>query len=333
MLANLVCAQSSGSTALARILDRHPDIASGSEMFLFCHPFLYTDYPRFRRHAWLIRMIGLSSNPFASNRALFRNLADFQLSKGRFWKWARESRTLQELAGRAADHVRQLTGKPVWLEKTPWNIYAIGRFIESFPDARVIHLVRDPRDVIASLCKRGPRHFPLRAAQHWMTSVAAIQPHRLRANVIEVRYEDLCRNSEPELERICRFLGRTFKPGLFATDDHSSRGLNRWTGHRSWSARPDSGFSAAAVGRHRESKIDWSFLPRLRLTAPFAALIGTEQWTMTALAKSYGYDVPLVPPDGRFESIPIPRPLDPARKLLDRWMGMPGYIPQIERRV
>ncbi|MBN1442055.1 MAG: hypothetical protein JXA90_05060, partial [Planctomycetes bacterium] len=47
-LVNVCSCGSSGSTLLARTLDRHPEIACGDELFLFCVPLLYDDYARFR---------------------------------------------------------------------------------------------------------------------------------------------------------------------------------------------------------------------------------------------------------------------------------------------
>jgi|GEM_PF-1676200 len=332
MLANISCAQSSGSTALSHSLDRHPDIACGAELFLFCHRLLHTDYRQFRTRARLTRLIGLSNLPFSTNRSLFRHLRDFGLTKSQFWGWAREADSLPDLARRMHDHVRHLSGKQNWVEKTPWNIFAIPSFLESFPEARVIHLVRDPRDVILSLCRRSRDKDPLRAAQHWFTAVAAAQSSRNHDRVLEVRYEDLCHDSDRELARICAFLGVNFDPAYFRDDTHASRGLHRWSGYTAWTSRPDAGFSEVSVGRYRTASIDWSPFSALRLTGPFAAAVGTRPWTLPDLARSYGYELADAGQDGEFIPLHLPRPLDPLRRTLDSWTGRPGYFPQLEQR-
>jgi hypothetical protein len=329
-LVNIGCAQSSGSTALSHALDRHPAVACGAEMFLFCQPLLYDDYGKFRRRRRLIRLIGLCGNPYSANRAVFRHLRDYGLSKSQVWRWAKESADLPALAARVQEHVRTLTGKPIWAEKTPWNIRVIGKFLAAFPAAKVIHVVRDPRDVILSLKKRDRHKGLLPAAEHWLTSVAAVAPFRERPNVLEVRYEDLCTDTNAALGRICAFLGVPFDPAYFADDTHAGRGLTRWEGHGTWDRRPGEGFSAGSVGKHASAGVDWRVLGNVRLSAEFAALLGTRPRTIPELAALYGYDVPASTDAKTFRPFPTPRRLDPFRRLLDRMMGMHGYVTQIE---
>lgn len=332
MLGNIVCAQSSGSTALSHMLDRHPDIACGAEMFFFCHPFLYSDYSRFRRFAWLVRMIGLSGQPASFNRAIFRHLPDFGLTKSQVWRWAREAKDFCELTSRMQEHLRTLTGQPVWVEKTPWNIFALDGFLRTFPDAKVIHLVRDPRDVILSLRKRDRDTTLLPGTQNWLTSVAMVQSHRHDPRVLEVRYEDLCLDSEVALGKICGHLGVKFKEGFFEAEAHASRGLNRWKGHDSWTSRPEAGFSTASVGRFKNVDVNWGLLGDVRLTAAFAKHIGTRQWSIAELARTYGYDVPEAARAGEFISLDLRRKLDPLRRWLDGWLGVAPEMTQLEQR-
>lgn len=314
------------------MLDRHPEIVCGAEMFLFCHPLLYSDYPRFRRHARLIRATGLSGFPYSPNRALFRHLPDHALTKSQVWRWAMASGDITALARRIQSHLTQLTRKPVWVEKTPWNIFGVRGFLGAFPQAKVIHLVRDPRDVILSLTKRDRQSSMLPAAQHWLTAVAMVQAHRSNVNMLEVRYEDLCLNTEATLARICRFLDVSADLACFKDDSNASAGLKRWAGHASWTSRPEAGFSSDAVGKFRQVNVDWSFLGDLQLTSEFAKLIETHQWGLSELARSYDYDLPAPRQSEGYTPLPSPRGLDRVRRMLDRWMGLPGSIAQIEKR-
>ena len=92
------------------------------------------------------------------------------------------------------------TKKPVWAEKTPSNIYLTDIFVKCFPDAKIIHIVRDPRDVILSLMQRG--HSEMTAASVWLTSVACIQKIRAHPNLLEIRYEDLIIETEKTLQKM-----------------------------------------------------------------------------------------------------------------------------------
>lgn len=90
-----------------------------------------------------------------------------------------------------------------------------------FPGARFIHLVRDGRDVAASLVERAwrdPRSgrlfdhcASLEAAVRYWQGLAAIGLAAERAlgpkRVLRLAYETLARTPEAELQRLCAFIG------------------------------------------------------------------------------------------------------------------------------
>ena len=49
------------------------------------------------------------------------------------------------------DELARKEGKPRWAEKTPGNIAHIDRIWKAWPDAQIVHIIRDPRDIFASL--------------------------------------------------------------------------------------------------------------------------------------------------------------------------------------
>src|SRR6185295_11687317 len=49
-----------------------------------------------------------------------------------------------------ANYAKRL-GKPRWAEKTPANVAHVARILRHWPRARILHIVRDPRDIYASL--------------------------------------------------------------------------------------------------------------------------------------------------------------------------------------
>jgi len=330
-LVNVCGCGSSGSTLLAHALDRHPQIACGDELFLFCAPPLYRDYTRFRRLRHIYRFVGVSGNPYHQGRAVFRQGRAYGLSRSRLWRMAARSRSINELAARVRDHVLATTGKPIWAEKTPRNIRVIDRFLAAFPDARVIHMVRDPRDVVLSLHRRGKPL--LEAAETWLASTAAIAAHRDCGRVLDVRYEDLCLAPESTLAGICAFIGVEFSSDYFVSDAHVSRGLGKFKGHSSWSLSPTEGFSADSVARYRTVAYDWSLLSSLRLTADYAAVLGTRRFRLGELAQTHGYDLADIIDDGSgqpFQAFNSQWQLDPLRRRLDPLLGIPGYVPMIE---
>jgi Sulfotransferase family len=103
----------------------------------------------------------------------------------------------------------------LWVEKTPQNERFAAR-LEALPGARFIHVVRDPRAILASLAeisrKSGVGRFD--AAQHARAigrslQLAITNRQRFRGRYIVVRYEDLIDEPEREIELVRRFLGIT----------------------------------------------------------------------------------------------------------------------------
>jgi hypothetical protein len=79
-----------------------------------------------------------------------------------------------------------------------------------WPDARFVHLIRDPRDVARSVLEKKwagnlyqAADWWTKAERSWDTLVAKLTPEQY----VEVRYEDLVTNVEGELAKICRFIG------------------------------------------------------------------------------------------------------------------------------
>lgn len=125
------------------------------------------------------------------------------------------------------DAHRDVSGKPVVGEKTPTNIRYLPELVETFPGARIIHLLRDPRDSISSRIR-----YPYSSSSvifntlMWkiemlyaidFKSSAAASPERY----LEVRYEDLTQAPEAQARRICAFLGVSYEPSMVGDRDAS----------------------------------------------------------------------------------------------------------------
>jgi hypothetical protein len=134
------------------------------------------------------------------------------------------------------------TGKEIrrWGEKSPGHAFYWPQIKSCFPDARVIHIVRDGRDTALSFLKArmGPKTF-YAAANYWVAYLR--QMDRVRSgssssNFIEVRYEDLIENPERDLRKICVFLdipysGRMLKfhdnDSIYRTDSRNAENLQK----------------------------------------------------------------------------------------------------------
>lgn len=97
----------------------------------------------------------------------------------------------------------------VWIDHTPGNLRRAGRLLERFPDARLVHLVRDGRGVASSIVSLpwGP-HTVIDAARAWPEWLGFGLAHEMRhpGRMIRVHYEELVRRPAEVMERVCRRL-------------------------------------------------------------------------------------------------------------------------------
>jgi hypothetical protein len=93
-----------------------------------------------------------------------------------------------------------------WCEKTPRNVRAFRSILERLgDDVRLIHIVRDGRDVITSRHPRRPAAY-YSSPREWVDDVTRGLAFAEDSRLVTVRYEDLVRDFEPTIARILDFL-------------------------------------------------------------------------------------------------------------------------------
>lgn len=104
-------------------------------------------------------------------------------------------------------------GHTNWGIKAPALIASLNRILRVFPDALVLHLVRDGRDVCLSYLavnEMGENFGPsgvLSSSLYWVDGLRRVEWLRNRSNCFEVRYEDLLANTDETLRRVGEYLG------------------------------------------------------------------------------------------------------------------------------
>ena len=110
-----------------------------------------------------------------------------------------------------------------WGDKTPMNVGCMNEIADVFPKARFVHLLRDGMDVVHSYCNM-EKHTDevLAPARRWQRTVTTARwfGEKYPEQFLEIRYEDLCRESEETLRRVCSFLGLSFEDALLSRSDH-----------------------------------------------------------------------------------------------------------------
>ena len=242
----------SGTSWLMRTFDAHPEILCRGEGRFFGGDWLREDL---RGRDWAVQEIR-DEQTTVPPRSLYGAIRESELL--RLWVersiWSRDDDTERHLAAitrAATDHflAEKLaqSGKKVVGDKTPLLTPDFVRDIsEVYPDARVIHIIRDGRDVTVSAIhhrwnkgedrggffKLSPKEIRQREAYRenaqevlgkglfsdktlrgraraWSTFVGrAVEdgPALLGDNYTQVKYEDLLQNGEKELKRLLEFL-------------------------------------------------------------------------------------------------------------------------------
>jgi hypothetical protein len=155
----------------------------------------------------------------------------------------------------------QDAGKPFACERTPRNIFYARRLLELYPNARVVHIVRDPRSVLASQKNRwkhvqlGSYGIPVMEMLRSRVNYHSITMSKLWARATEealslegharfmlVRFEDVVADHAAGARRLCAFLGLQFEPEMIDvprwgtspgeqesdSNDTSPEVINRW---------------------------------------------------------------------------------------------------------
>lgn len=103
----------------------------------------------------------------------------------------------------------------IWGDKSPGHIAHLGLLRALWPEARVVHIVRDVRDHALSMQKAWGKD-PLRAAVRWHDRVGAALGELAAWGpaALTLRYEDLVADPAAALARVCGLVGRDFVPEM-----------------------------------------------------------------------------------------------------------------------
>ena len=128
------------------------------------------------------------------------------------------------------------------------------RLLRIWPGARFVHVLRDGRDVARSCIGMGWAGNLWHGATRWIEAEelwAALRARLEPARAHEVRYEDLIREPERELARLCEFLGTDFDPAMldYSRDSSYERPDPKLVGQwRRKLAAPDLALLEARIG-------------------------------------------------------------------------------------
>jgi hypothetical protein len=213
----IVGAPRSGTTLLAALLTAHTRFAGGPETQFFAH-WRGVDQRRILEDPqWPARATAflgsLSTVHGKLHEALGVSLDDIS-----GFLAARPPRADFLLESLTQTHARR-AGKPRWVEKSPGHLYDVREIRRVFPQAPILRLVRDPRDVALSLqaVPWGARSVLANAYLWRSMDRASAEFFATNNRSLTVLYEKLVTRPEDELRRVCAFLGEEFEPRMLDT--------------------------------------------------------------------------------------------------------------------
>ena len=207
----------SGTTLLRVLLGRHSNLYSGMETHWFSDDFLLN---------W--------QDSSTKGQKLFRDLYDFPDEV--YEEIKNESSNGIDFFSRLMNFCTVRAGKNRWIEKSPDNIIHSKLIHENWPDSRLIHVVRDYRDVYASWKRKGKYNI-----DQFIENVKKISDNNSALIgtqtefYIEIDYELLVRETSDSLRSVISHIGENWEDGLekYEGDRTDFERLKKVTGQKS----------------------------------------------------------------------------------------------------
>lgn len=224
----------SGTTMLQQALNRHSRIAIPPETAFFSHFLGYLGHMRWmqaRHLRWINKELQIEL-PMPARRVRTPENA-----RGVYEQMMQLY--VERLGKSGVTHVG---------EKTPYHLLHLPRLIQVYPDAKVLLVYRDGRDVALSLSK--VPWVPSNVYAGFALWLRAYRWHRWalgqkNLNLLCVRYEDLARDPEAELRKVADFLGLAYESAM-AEGGGNREGVPAW--EVAWKARAFEKISTARIG-------------------------------------------------------------------------------------
>ena len=234
---------SSGSSLLATILNRHPEIAVGPELSLFNKPVLYeNDWNKFSKNLKKYIIKGSSTKGWFLYWKSMRKIEKYGWEIESLIKMSMDCKNNVEFVDNFFDKFLKKNNKTIWAEKTPSNAYYFKSFLKLYPEGRIIHIYRDYKDVVTSFQKRGMTAYY--SSMLYLYNTALALSCRDYKNYYELSYEDLVNNPSESLKAVCNFLNLVYDESmLHDNNEHISGKL------KSWNNDPSSKISKSSIGR------------------------------------------------------------------------------------
>jgi len=248
---------------MRRILDRHPSIAICRET-------------QFQRLVYSRRKAFGDLSDLTNRRRLIdeylssRFIRRMDLNRAALAdRLQREGASYKAMFSSLLHYYADSQGKSRFGEKTPQHALFLETLCEWFPNAAILHMVRDPHATVASMQRMPWRRSVVANARIWLKLNQAARRFREWPGYLEVRYEALVTDPECEIRKICSFIGERYSPSMLVREEDPPESSADWL------LRSRSAVTAARLDVWRNE-----------LTADEVAQI---EWVLGPELESFGY--------------------------------------------
>jgi hypothetical protein len=153
--------------------------------------------------------------------------------------FARQSMAELGLDARALEHMLwdrlmhdllARSGKAVFVNKTPTDVFIWERIADCWPDARYLFLLRHPAAIAASWAEAQIHWTFDQAVDDTLRYLTALERARRELPGLTVRYEELTAEPAVVVKEICEYLGVAWEPEMLRYQDREfNAGIGDWS--------------------------------------------------------------------------------------------------------
>ncbi|MCG9127701.1 sulfotransferase [Candidatus Poribacteria bacterium] len=214
----------SGTTMMGRILGNHPEVFTFGELHFFGQLWSPAEFSKID----LKDSVNLAATLFCIQTEGYR-------THGKTDRFLQEAKVLceniknypvnpPELFKEFLIHETHRNNKSIPCDQTPRNVFYIDEILKQYTNAKIINMIRDPRDVLFSQKKKWKRRFlggsdlplkeslrdwinyhPITISRIWHTAINTADQYTDHNRVFTVYFEKLLTNPEKTVREICNF--------------------------------------------------------------------------------------------------------------------------------
>ena len=235
----------SGTSLIYALLASHPNIAMTRRTNMWTH--FYNQYGDISQPENFERCLSMMMR----YKRLLLLKPDPDRIRGEF---RQGEQTYARLFALLEEHYAEQMGKPRWGDKSLNTERYADAIFAAYPEARVLHMVRDPRDRYSSALTRWKvsRGGVGAGIAIWLSSIKlAKRNHEKYPDRYKImRYETLVNQPEETMREICAFIGEEYTPAIFSLE--GAKTFRDEGGNSSYGQHEPGRISNKSIGRFRQ---------------------------------------------------------------------------------